>query len=326
MGMITTRWPIAALSSLLGPSSQRIILTERCLFGSESDATLSTSAWANMYKELKDYVSTHGHALVPTKFTANPPLGHWVDHQRYLYRLKRYGRSSPKNMLSDDKIEKLDALNFVWDVYDTQWEIRYKELQKFVLENGHANVPTDETSLGSWVSHQRHHYKQLQDKGPASSVMTQERIVKLEALGFVWKIYDLSWMERYQELVQYKHDHGDCLVPKDYASNHSLGRWVENQRHYYRKKTSITPERIQKLNDIEFIWEPLEYKWNLQYQELVDFVGSNGHAYPTMKNCSNKSLVRWMEKQRYQYRVWKKSDGKKKVALTEERRKKLEAV
>lgn len=66
----------------------------------------------------------------------------------------------------------------------------------------------------------------------------------------------LRWYERYQELCQYKKEHGDCLVPQHYESNPQLGMWVSNQRRLKSKtkKTPIVMERIEALDAIGFIW------------------------------------------------------------------------
>jgi hypothetical protein len=44
--------------------------------------------------------------------------------------------------------------------------------------------------------------------------------------------------------------HGDCNVPKRYKANPQLGSWVKNQR----KQAKLDDEKINKLNDIGFLW------------------------------------------------------------------------
>ena len=39
----------------------------------------------------------------------------------------------------------------------------------------------------------------------------------------------------FQQLVEYKEKHGDCLVPSRYEENNKLGKWVETQRYEYTK-------------------------------------------------------------------------------------------
>ncbi|KAL7503209.1 hypothetical protein ACHAXN_001030 [Cyclotella atomus] len=39
--------------------------------------------------------------------------------------------------------------------------------------------------------------------------------------------FEEKWLAKYEQLKQYKREHGDCLVPHAHSS---LGKWVNNQR------------------------------------------------------------------------------------------------
>lgn len=76
---------------------------------------------------------------------------------------------------------QLDALGFVWDPLQQQWDEGVAALQAYHTEKGDCRVPTSYTTptgykLGSWVSERR--------KKKAS--LPPDRIARLEALGFVW--------------------------------------------------------------------------------------------------------------------------------------------
>mmetsp|Transcript_27027 Transcript_27027/g.40155 ORF Transcript_27027/g.40155 Transcript_27027/m.40155 type:complete len:102 (-) Transcript_27027:435-740(-) len=98
----------------------------------------------------------------------------------------------------------------------------YNELKKYMSQHGNVLVPRNynpNPALGSWVKRQRDQYKQFQkgkSSSTSSSVITQERISKLEALNFVWEPFEITWMERYNELIKYKKQYGDCLIPQMY--------------------------------------------------------------------------------------------------------------
>ena len=68
------------------------------------------------------------------------------------------------------------------------------------------------------------------------------------------------WEERFEELKEYRKKHGhSCNVPRNYQANKQLGIRVNNQRSLYKKfqngeKSSMTKERILKLESIEFSW------------------------------------------------------------------------
>jgi hypothetical protein len=63
-----------------------------------------------------------------------------------------------------------------------------------------------------------------------------------------------SWMTRYNELVNYKREFGDCHVPNQYKANPLLGNWVQNQRSFFKTK-SLSEDRIAKLKQNGFTWE-----------------------------------------------------------------------
>ena len=148
---------------------------------------LSSATWEAKYVLLQAYVLKHEHANVPKKY---PGLGPWVARQRLAYKGDR---------LSDDQIAKLNALGFDWNPGAAVWEANLKLLQAYVLEHGHARVPskldTDKyPKLGSWISHQREAYrneKRLQYKEAPRRHMRRispAQIAKLESLGFKWKV------------------------------------------------------------------------------------------------------------------------------------------
>ena len=98
--------------------------------------------------------------------------------------------------------------------------------------------------------------------------MTEERINKLEAVGFDWDPRETQWNLSYELLQQYKEDKGDSLVPKSYAVDGvALGLWVHTQRQEYRKlqegkPSSMTEERMNKLEAVGFDWDLLKTQWN----------------------------------------------------------------
>ena len=54
-----------------------------------------------------------------------------------------------------------------------------------------------------------------------------------------------------------------------------LGNWVRKQRRQYKKLT-ITQDRIDSLNDIDFIWNSLQDAFDRRLSELVAYKEANG--------------------------------------------------
>ena len=58
-----------------------------------------------MYQALQEYKKEHGHCNVPQSYSDNPQLGRWVSRQR---------QAKKNEILSTDKIQKLDQIGFQW--------------------------------------------------------------------------------------------------------------------------------------------------------------------------------------------------------------------
>ena len=197
--------------------------------------------WEKMCQELVGYKQEYGNCNVTQRFPGNPQLGTWVAAQRTVYT---------NGKLHQDKIKKLEELGFVWKAREDKWENKFQELMAFKKEHGHCNVPRSHSEnplLASWVGIQR----TANRKGN----LNQDRIKRLEKLGFKWDPHEAQWEEKYHELADYKKKHGDCNAPFNCSENPQLGRWVSNQRKLYRKG-KLSQDRVKRLEKLGFVWEP----------------------------------------------------------------------
>jgi Helicase associated domain len=140
--------------------------------------------WTERLQELCDFRARFGHCLVPHNWTGNVPLAQWVKRQRYQFKLKEEGRHST---LSDERKSILEGMGFVWDSHRAAWEERWVELHQFKEKHGHCNVPSKyevQPQLSVWVKCQRRQHKLF--KNGERSTMTDERVRKMDTLGFVW--------------------------------------------------------------------------------------------------------------------------------------------
>jgi hypothetical protein len=140
-----------------------------------------------------------------------------------------------------------------------------------------------------------------------------------------------AWNERFNELLDYKKNHGDCLVPQRYPQNPQLGVWVNKQRAEYKlfkegKKSSMTKERIQALESVGFIWAKRrkgQPTWDLKFDELTEYCQEHGDCLVPTKYAENPALGRWVSTQRAQYKLMQEN---KPTTMTEERVKMLESL
>ena len=185
--------------------------------------------------------------------------------------------------------------------HEEKWNAKCRDLEAFKAKQGHCNVPRGHGNMGRWVADQRTARK--------NEKLCEDRVQKLDALGFDWAL-KLTWNERLDELTKYKAEHGHCNVPR---SHESLGRWVDKQRVKRKKGKLLSEERVQKLGDIGFVWNPTP-SWDERLGELVKYKAEHGDCNVPQ---SQGSLGTWVNNQRI---------ARKRGKLSEERARKLDAL
>ncbi|EJK73446.1 hypothetical protein THAOC_04929 [Thalassiosira oceanica] len=130
--------------------------------------------WIVRFRELLDYRSEHGSCDVPRR---QGQLGRWVRRQRNAY---------VAGSLTQDRIDRLDGIGFKWSLRElaptVPWETRFDELVQYKEKHGDCNVPRNQGQLGAWVHNQRSAY--------SANSLAQDRIDRLEGIGFKWKLKD----------------------------------------------------------------------------------------------------------------------------------------
>jgi superfamily II DNA or RNA helicase len=240
-------------------------------------------SWDKFFGSLQRFKLETGHCHVPDGFTTSEglKLGVWVGTQRQRI-----------DILSDEKIRRLDSLGFVWDPREKLWEEGYSYLQEFHKRMGHALVPQlhkeGNFRLGSWVNSQRQRKENL----------NEDRLKRLEALDFVWIPTDEKWLLGFSALQKYAQREGHCLVPQSHKEgNHRLGAWVRFQRS---RKDLLDPSRIKQLESVGFIWLPLDYEWNRHFEALRAFTLREGHCnVPRSHEEGGIKLGNWVNSRRH---------------------------
>jgi len=118
-----------------------------------------------------------------------------------------------------------------------------------------------------------------------------------------------KWRERYEDLLQFRKEHGHCLVPHTYPANSILARWVKRQRYQYKlfqmkEQSSMTLERIQLLANVGFVWHSHEIVWQERLNELLIFKRQFGHCLVPSNFPFNPKLATWVKCQRRQYKLY----------------------
>eukprot|EP00339_Tiarina_fusa_P002097 CAMPEP_0117019936 /NCGR_PEP_ID=MMETSP0472-20121206/15217_1 /TAXON_ID=693140 ORGANISM="Tiarina fusus, Strain LIS" /NCGR_SAMPLE_ID=MMETSP0472 /ASSEMBLY_ACC=CAM_ASM_000603 /LENGTH=313 /DNA_ID=CAMNT_0004725005 /DNA_START=44 /DNA_END=985 /DNA_ORIENTATION=- len=123
-----------------------------------------------------------------------------------------------------------------------------------------------------------------------------------------------QWNQRYRELKRFRKEHGHCLVPLNWPSNHSLAHWVKRQRYQFRMKregkhSTLTCERQAALEGLGFVWDSHAAGWEERWNELRTFRERHGHCNVPKKYPENQQLAVWVKCQRRQFKLFAGGDN-----------------
>lgn len=158
--------------------------------------TTKDDHWARKYARLVEHKRVHGTVDITTE---DGDLGKWCKAQR-----KYFNQSSERAAISaltpevaEGRLSLLDDLGFDLHymeqskIHQNAWESKFAELIEYKNQEGHCNVPNTRGAhqpLGRWVMKQRGMYQAMLDGDRAKQKgLTQERIEKLNSVGFEWR-------------------------------------------------------------------------------------------------------------------------------------------
>ncbi len=234
--------------------------------------------WMMMYGHVKEFFEANGHCLIPS---THPTFGIWVREQRRLYANGKLGESRQK---------LLEDIDFPWDgLKDHQWYMKFYKLREIYQNTGSSEVPTT-SALYSWSKEQRKTYK--------LGALEECRVVLLDSIEFRWESIRLDWDSRFASLK----DHYQKFGVQQLERSNDLYVWVQRQRRN-RKVGSLSQKQIELLDEIGFIWDFREFKWDSRFNELVTYKESFGDTLVP----DNSPLGHWVYNQRLNFKQGKLS-------------------
>jgi len=99
--------------------------------------------------------------------------------------------------------------------------------------------------------------------------------------------------------VAYKAVHGDCIVGKLHKTDdgYPLGAWVATQRNAY-VTGKLSHERVARFEELGFVWDVNQAKWEKGYQQLVAYKTAHGNCIVARyKTDDGYPLGTWMNTQ-----------------------------
>jgi hypothetical protein len=230
-------------------------------------------------------------------------LDNWQRSQRQTYR---------KGKISSDRIRRLEGIGFVWDMLEGQFEKGIQETLLYKKSTGNPNAPQSYTTpegylLGKWQSMQRVNYTKRK--------LYPERIKLLEEIGFIWKLSNieqnrLGWNYWYELTVSYKIKFGNPNAPQSYKTpeGYQLGTWQSNQKMLFKKR-KLSQDKIRRLEEIGFIWDRLDERFEKGFKETLLYKARTGNpnAIATYKTSEGYNLGTWQVAKRGNYKKGKLS-------------------
>lgn len=127
---------------------------------------------------------------------------------------------------------------------------------------------------------------------PSPIIELKEQIKEIEATD-LWNMY-------YDLCTEYKKEFGHLYVNrKEKYKNQSIGLWCDTQKCLYNKG-ELPQDRIQKLKDIDFVFDGNFYLWSKRFEEYKDFMNETGRIAPKHGEVHNGNKVgSWFFVQRH---------------------------
>lgn len=261
-----------------------------------------TDTWKKKFELLEQYYEEHGDLKIPSDYVVEGVwLGRWFSEQKARLNGKSIGKNGTKKTLNEEQEKKLLSLGVQKSVTnsDISWQEQYTCAKEFFKENGHLNIPKNYISkngksVGRWLAIQR--------GSKYTGKLDAKRIALLEDIGMTWS-YDNPWEIGFKYAKSYFKKNGDLLVKGDFVTDdgYALGKWIQNQRSAYKgtARKGLTEEQKKRLDNIGFVPDVNEYKWNCAYERAVRYYRENGTVkVPRGYEIDGIDLQIWIAEQR----------------------------
>jgi Helicase associated domain len=183
------------------------------------------------------------------------------------------------------------------------WMQQYEEFKQSVEAGSAMDMMDMDPKVAKFIKEQRLEYRYMKQR--LETKMSRDKIAKMEALGFDWQYEtlleedNLKWEAMLHEFMAYHAPRLSLLastsastttttaaavVPKKQSA--ALRDWKHQQRVQFQnlqegKRSSLTPDRIRKLNDAGFIFQPRAnfrtLSWKERIQQLQDYKKVHGN-------------------------------------------------
>lgn len=189
--------------------------------------------WNTRFKQLKKFYEKNNHTNISARYKKNKSLGTWVVRQRVI-----------KNSLSQEQVDALNSINFVWNPRETSWDKNFMKLKAYKDQHGHTNVPVnfdDDLIFGRWVQKQRR----------IKNSLSEQKLQMLDNLGFIWDGNEYVWYNNYETLHSFIQN--NKRMPS-YKENLKLYNWMNQQKIKYNN-LRLDDKKVELLKEIGVVFK-----------------------------------------------------------------------
>lgn len=241
--------------------------------------------WNKNYAALKIIVEELGKFPL-TEEIPDKRLKIWVANQRKFYL---------NGKLYEDKVDKLNELNFPWDKKEYIWQRQYEILEKYV-EEFHCAPSTGDVycnfGVGQWYKKQRDAIK----KGNLSAEHTE----KINALNITYDRYcDEQWMKRFELLKRFISEKNRFPYSEEIYDGVALYNWINWQRQRYKNGT-LNDKCIELFKSIDLDLNNfsseiyMAEKWRLRFEQLKRFIAEYGRLPHSGEVFEGSDVYGWI--------------------------------
>jgi hypothetical protein len=100
--------------------------------------------------------------------------------------------------------------------------------------------------IGRWVSVQREYF--------VDGRISDNRVLRLNKIGFIWKVIEAEWEKMFSLLKRYHMSYGNCDTRTLFeVDGVKLGRWANRQRLMY-SRGKLKEDQVRRLEELGFSW------------------------------------------------------------------------
>eukprot|EP00522_Entomoneis_paludosa_P004392 CAMPEP_0172472424 /NCGR_PEP_ID=MMETSP1065-20121228/68318_1 /TAXON_ID=265537 /ORGANISM="Amphiprora paludosa, Strain CCMP125" /LENGTH=1017 /DNA_ID=CAMNT_0013230559 /DNA_START=356 /DNA_END=3407 /DNA_ORIENTATION=- len=292
--------------------------------------------WNERFQELREFKAKMGHCNVPHSYKINASLARWVKRQRHQYRIlmQRYQDNSSSSFEASTTMIQQERGGTpptpLCAPAGDKWNERFQELREFKAKMGHCNVPHSykiNAPLARWVKRQRHQYRILMQRYQEQEENQNEKERRQRQNTREVAILESQELLPMSTLVRLTSSGASSTATTNLISSRSPTSSGVTTRStpaaLAAPISSLTPERIEALQDLGFVWDVYRDCWQDKIGELRAYKEKHSNCDVPCRYAENPQLAIWVKCQRRQYKLY--TEGRP-SSITLERIRELEQM